>query len=133
MEKPYTKYLGLPFKHHGRDKTGLDCYGLLIMYYRDVFGIELKDWWYEGDWSLKGENYFLENKTRFTIPVKTSAIHDIVLFCTNQNTKIINHAGIFVEKDGKIIQALKSGVCLSSIKSPILASKIEGFYRLCQG
>jgi len=52
-KKSYQKYIGLPFKHHGRDVDGIDCWGLPMLYYKEVLGVELQDWWYESDWSKK--------------------------------------------------------------------------------
>lgn len=34
-------YVGLPWQRAGRARTGVDCYGLLWLVYREVLGIEL--------------------------------------------------------------------------------------------
>lgn len=34
-------YLALPFVEGGRDRHGVDCWGLVCLIYRDAFGIEL--------------------------------------------------------------------------------------------
>lgn len=36
-------YLNIPFKDRGRDHTGLDCWGLCLLVYRQELGIELPD------------------------------------------------------------------------------------------
>ena len=108
----WRKYLGIPYKHVGRDFNGVDCWGLLILYFREK-GIELPDWWYEEDWSKKGYNYFLDNAGKYAVKVDTPQPDDILLFHSDLKTKVINHAGIVVQPPDKFIQALKSGVILT--------------------
>ena len=43
-----ANYVGLPFKDGGRTREGLDCYGLVVAIYRDVFAIDLPA--YEGSY-----------------------------------------------------------------------------------
>ncbi len=40
------KYIGIPWKAHGRDMKGLDCYGLVVIAMREVFGREVPDFEY---------------------------------------------------------------------------------------
>lgn len=128
---PFSNYLNIPFKHLGRSREeGLDCYGLLLLYYKEQFGIELKDWWYEPDWSKKGCNYFLENASSHAISVHTPRNHDVVLFYTDINTKVLNHAGIVVQAPNKVIQATKVGTRLTDIDAPVWKRRVEGFYRV---
>ena len=39
-----TKYLGLEYKERGRDINGVDCLGIVILIYKNEFGIELPDY-----------------------------------------------------------------------------------------
>jgi probable lipoprotein NlpC len=38
-----TQYIGIPFKYGGRDHTNLDCYGLVMLLYKELHGIEVPD------------------------------------------------------------------------------------------
>ena len=39
----YSKYIGIPFKYGGRDKNALDCYGLVMLLYKELHNIILPD------------------------------------------------------------------------------------------
>ena len=43
-----SDYIGIPYKERGRDITGLDCWGLVHMYYNDM-GVTVPDylWTYQ--------------------------------------------------------------------------------------
>jgi cell wall-associated NlpC family hydrolase len=41
-------YVGVPFRWDGRDRRGVDCWGLAVLFYRDVLGVALPDW-HKGD------------------------------------------------------------------------------------
>ena len=127
----YEKFLGIPYRHHGRDFNGVDCLGLLFLYQKELFDRDLPDWYYEEDWSKNGKDYIAENYERIAEKVTTLEVHDVVMFTLNLCTCIPNHLGIFVEKPDKIIKATKSGVILCSMNTPVLKNRIEGFYRVC--
>ncbi len=127
----YTDYLGIPYEHLGRDRKGLDCYGLLILYYQEILNFKLKDWWYEADWCKKGHNYFLDNADTVSQKVSVPKKHDIVLFQLGK-TGVVNHAGIVVDAPYGVLQVIKTGVMMTSLQSPVLRNHIEGFYRICQ-
>lgn len=39
-----NRYVGIPFRDHGRDRAGVDCWGLAWLIYRDELGITLPDY-----------------------------------------------------------------------------------------
>jgi len=121
------KYLGIPYKHQGRDMSGLDCYGLLIAIYGDL-GIKLFDIEedYATDWSWKNKNYFLENAHRDWQEVKEARLFDVVGF---KNSKgVLNHAGVMLDNN-RFINTGKAGTIICRVSDPICQKRFYGFYR----
>jgi cell wall-associated NlpC family hydrolase len=121
-----TKYLGVPYKHQGRDMRGLDCYGIIICAYADI-GIKLFDIEedYSEDWSWKGKNYFIENYYKQWEKVIAPKFMDVVLFKNSKGA--INHAGIMLDEN-RFIHTSKVGTVVSRI-ADMKEHRLEGYYR----
>lgn len=39
-----NSHIGVPWVLGGREHDAFDCFGLIVLYYRDVKGVELPDW-----------------------------------------------------------------------------------------
>lgn len=122
-----NKYLGTPFKHLGRSLDGLDCYGLLIMIYKDL-EIPLIDMeQYDEKWAQKGENYFIENYHKQWEEVKNYRIFDVILF--KNGSDLLNHIGIVLSGGKFIHSAIRAGTLINRITDPKWFPRIQGFYR----
>ncbi len=123
-----TKYLGVPYKNRGRDTTGLDCWGLVICIYKDIFGIDLPDLEnYEVDWSYKGKNYIMDRYTEDWVRVDMPQEMDIILIKNGKG--ICNHAGVMLGNKDFIQCSKGAGVTLCKITDKIWQNRIEGFFR----
>lgn len=121
-------FLAIPYKHKGRDYDGADCYGFIILFYRDALGKALLDIEedYSPDWTFKNKNFFLENYHKQFEKVSCPGKYDIVLFQNKQG--IANHGGIALGY-GKFIHCCKDGVLEDSYTRPAWQKRLNGFYR----
>lgn len=125
---PHTlaqKYLGVPYKHRGRDMAGLDCWGLVVLVYKDlgISVLDIKD--YEEGWACKGRNYFLEHHYENWRKVTEPQFLDILLFRNGRGTPY--HAGIYLEND-RFIQGTNTSVVISGLNGRY-RERLEGIYR----
>jgi len=121
------RYLGIPFKHKGRTRDGLDCWGFLKLVFADL-GYQIYDPGidYKKDWGSEGENYFLEHYYLQWKQVSRAERFDVVLL---ENSKgIANHAGLILSRGRFIHCAVKSGVIVSRFND--FKNRIHGFYRI---
>ncbi len=104
-----NKYTGIPYKHAGRDLTGLDCLGLVHFFYQD-YGIKIPD----GDgkeysllWYQKDPERYLRGimKVGTAVPVDDLKTLDFVFFKLG---KCVSHGGIMVDSE-HFIHVLQNG------------------------
>ena len=130
--KKWEKYIGMPYVHRGRGKEVCDCFGLVLLYYEEILGKKLKDWWYEEGWATRGHNYFLDNVEGYNFKrVDEPKKHDLVLLRMDITSSIPNHIAIIVKPPNFALCALKEGVVVLDFNRNVYKRRIEGYYR-CQ-
>ena len=122
------KYIGIPYEHRGRTIEGLDCWGLVVMVYRDL-GFELDDLNdYEVPSHLTGNDYFRNRDDDSWRRVAIPSSYDVVLIVNQKG--IAYHAGM-ITPDHKYIHCAKNtGVAIVSMENVRKVLIVEGFYRL---
>ena len=112
-----TEYLQIPFKHQGRDQQGVDCFGLVLLYYQNEFGITLKNFsGYDINWHNHGEEYFLSklHDWNFRETSERPQRGDGILFTTKGR---VSHCGVVLDdeyflhmtKDGCAVHPWRQG------------------------
>jgi len=122
-----TRYTGTPYKHQGRDFTGLDCYGLILQVFKD-FGIDLPDVCgdYSADFAWRGKDYFLEQFCQDWTQVEKPSFLDVVAFKTKNG--VVNHAGVMLD-EVRFIHTCKAGTVCARVPELIKIYHLAGYYR----
>lgn len=129
-----ANYVGIPFQLHGRDRSGIDCWGLVCLVYRESFGVDLPSF---GD--RYGRELTQDERTHIAAIVRGESqtwrrveageerCGDVVLFRALGSD---SHLGVVVN-GGRFLHA-RSGTdsCIESYRSPLWARRVAGFWRL---
>ena len=125
-----SKYLSIPFKHHGRDWHGLDCYGLLMLFYKTEFDIILPDRQdYGSDPKLWDFDYIQDEYKKHYKPIQRSERYCAVTFKTLGN-KVANHIGIMLDEASFLHIPANQMVCIGKISTPYWQKTFQKFYKI---
>lgn len=125
-----NEYVGIPFVRHGRDRKGCDCWGLLVLVYRERFSIK-----------LPGYDHFytsLEDHEELArlmeghmgpwqeVPEREALPGDGVLMLSGG---FPHHIGV-VQSRGKVLHTERgAGSVIADYNGILLKSRVQGFYR----
>lgn len=123
----HNKYIGIPYQENGRDENGIDCWGLVLLFYKQEFNIELPNLdseyisSYDSHVPQLVNNYKKDNWTKTNTP----KLGDICLFnILGEPT----HVGIYLE-NSKFLHAREGhSSVIESIKKPVWNTRLEGIY-----
>lgn len=126
-----SNYIGIPFASGGRDRSGLDCYGLVRLVLREQYGYDLP--------RLSG------GYTNALDVAETKAlfIKNVPLLCAQKIDApeekavallrmggMLCHVGLYAG-DGCIIHSRhRLGVVCERLTSPLITGSVEGWYRV---
>ncbi len=123
------RYIGLPFKEHGRDRTGVDCWGLVRLIFSEQFGEALPSFSSEyknsADYDAIAKVMIREAEDRDEIAFGNEELGDVIIFSLQGQPA---HLGIIIG-DGHMIHIERHG--LSSIErydGPRWKDKIYGIF-----
>lgn len=130
MNIDISKYLNIPFKHHGRGWHGVDCYGLLMLFYKTEFQITLPNHnGYDADskhWDFDYiQNEYRKCFERIATPIRYCAVGFRIL-----GSKVMNHIGIMLDDASFLHIPRDQMVCIDKISQPFWRKSIHKFYRI---
>ena len=121
--------IGIPYEAHGRTREGCDCYGIVRLALAEM-GKALPPFAFDYDAADRAEEARLIDTGLPLIgaaKIEVPELGDIVLM---RFLGITSHVGLYV--GGKMILHITKGKasCIEPIDSPLIASRIVGFYRV---
>jgi len=106
------RVVGIPYIDGGRDKSGLDCFGLILLFARE-FDINLPD--YQG--TTRGDAHIIIDewsKVAIERPLSNLVPGDVLVF-GNRTSGVARHLGIYLG-GGRILQCTRAGVAINRLK-----------------
>ena len=123
-----SDYMGLTFKERGRDRDGLDCWGLVRLVLSEQFNVDAPS--YAADYySVNNEQHIfhlIRTHLGFWHPVYPSQAGDCILLRINKQP---SHIGIVVANNWMLHILSNSTVSLERLDSLRWKRRIVGFYR----
>lgn len=128
MKNWWNKYVGIPYKLHGRDTDGLDCWGLVRLVYKDEKNIDLpslSEEYYSSDNFKHNEEVISNNNENWTLSEEYTT-GDVVLFRINGAE---SHVGIVID-DNRFLHSKEGvGVTIEKLNSTQWRKRVAGFYK----
>lgn len=126
----YSDYLKIPFVDMGRDKTGVDCYGLVCLYYKRELGIILPEYLIPPQKAGEINSGILHEKETGRWEEQSKPERGtVILFNLHNRHTVINHIGVYIGGN-RFIHTLKDhGVSLVRLPHYYFTPKIRGFYK----
>ena len=122
--------VGTPFLEGGRDKNGIDCYGVFLLLMKEL-GIEsLPDPEYTDDLQFcQAALLALNDGIAYRLPEGEPPLSgDIVFFCGGRN-----HLGVMLSRTLFIHADIGIGCIRSTIEDKRYRRRIAGYYRMIGG
>ena len=131
MDAKLEKMIGIPFVDGGRSYDGADCYGTLVLYYRDVLGIDLPECTIRQQQPRKAWANFLKEISEHWEKIDKPEKDCVVAMKNNPvYPSIVTHFGVVIDDGKTVLHTLnKVSSHIVSIESMTIKSQIEGYYR----
>lgn len=103
MDESLSKLIGITWKVHGRDYSGVDCGGLVILASRVLYGLSVPDMWeYTEENNLQTAREAVNDLSLFSDPIEAAEDGAIAVV----KLRNITHYGLVV--DGKLLTVFES-------------------------
>lgn len=128
----FENYVGLPWREMGRDVSGVDCWGLVYLFYKNELGIELPTYSDVGHGVDHMDTLAIKIHQRMNnwLELKKPQPGDCVLINIFGRP---THIGIVVDKSSMLHVSQNADSVIEKFTSPKWSNRIEGFYTYVDG
>jgi len=135
MRYNFGKYIGLSYKELGRDFSGVDCYGIIVLIFKNELGIDLPDF---TDLLYAKDRFNILNKSDHIlnsigiqwIPINEPyKIFDGLIFNSNKDLRFTNHVGMYIGDEKFIHIIVDSTSLVSRLDDLFWSRKLYGAMR----
>lgn len=125
MTRDFSDYIGIPYRAEGRDRAGCDCWGLVVLIYRERLGVTLPSHAGYGDPLSPAAAAAVAAGRAAWQPVVTPQPLDVVLLRVNGAP---HHIGLVIRPGWMLHSAAGKDSCIESYVRPYWRARVEGFY-----
>src|SRR5690606_27147878 len=122
----FSEYVGIPYRAEGRDRAGCDCWGLVVLVYRERLGIELPSHAGYVDPLGPAAGAAIARGRRAWQRVAEPQPLDAVLLNVNGQP---HHIGLVIRPGWMLHSTVGRDSCIENYLRPYWRARIEGFYR----
>jgi len=132
-----NQYVGLPFTERGRDEHGVDCWGLVAIVLRDVFGITVPS--YDDEYKTTTDCESISNviereaSSWWLVSLDEAQAGDVIVMRVLPYGAPKNiygtHVGIIVERDWMLHVERDINVVIERYTRPRWGRRVVGIYR----
>lgn len=125
----FDDYVGLPFLEGGRDRAGIDCWGILRLVYAERFGVDLPS--FTGAYTLADKQATTDLMAGHMGPWRevkdgSEKIGDGLLMAARRSP---SHIGIVVGNGRVLHIESRAGSVIEEYRASRLRRRLLGFYR----
>lgn len=124
------RFIGIPFVDKGRDFNGADCYGLVMLYYKEVLGIEIPDTLITADQPrrifAKYLEYISKNWTQIDKPEQHCGV---ALAMHEEHPQMVTHFAVMIDEKRVLHTLKKYESHIMNIDDMRIKPFIKGFYK----
>jgi len=123
-----TKYIGIPYKPKGRSMMGVDCMGLVYLFYRDALGMEIPS--YAVDYSSSEDRVSVAGAIMDNLPnwrkVSKPMFGDLLVF---NILGLPVHVGVYLGNGDFLHGFMRTQSCIERLDSITWDRRLNGVFR----